>query len=103
MAEPQTQRLAYLDWLRGLACFGMFEVHSYDAWLNASARRSSFFGWSQLSGTIPAPLFIFLSGISSALVADRMRRKGASASQVSTRIIRRGGEVFVLSLLFRVQ
>src|SRR5580658_6669841 len=103
MAEPQTQRLAYLDWLRGLACFGMFEVHCYDAWLSGSARNSSFFGWSQFSGTIPAPLFVFLAGVSCALVADRMRRKGASASQVSARLIRRGAEIFLLGLLFRAQ
>jgi uncharacterized membrane protein len=103
MAEPQTQRLAYLDWLRGIACFGMFEVHCYDAWLSGSARNSSFFGWSQFSGTIPAPLFVFLAGVSCALVADRMRRKGASASQVSARLIRRGAEIFLLGLLFRAQ
>lgn len=103
MPEPQTPRLAYLDWLRGFACFGMFEVHCYDAWLRDSARNGSFFGWSQFSGTIPAPLFVFLAGVSCALVADRMQRKGASAYQISTRLIHRGAEVFVLGLLFRVQ
>jgi acyltransferase len=96
-------RLAYLDWLRGFACFGMFEVHCYDAWLGGSARNSSFFGWSQFSGTIPAPLFIFLSGITCALVADSMRRKGATQNAIALRMIRRSTEVFVLGLLFRVQ
>ena len=103
MPRAQIQRLAYLDWLRGFACFGMFEVHCYDAWLGGSARNSSFFGWSQLSGTIPAPLFIFLSGITCALVADSMRRKGATQDAIARRMIRRGAEVFVLGLLFRVQ
>ena len=103
MPRAQIQRLAYLDWLRGFACFGMFEVHCYDAWLGGAARNSSFFGWSQLSGTIPAPLFIFLSGITCALVADSMRRKGATQNAIALRMIRRGAEVFVLGLLFRVQ
>ena len=103
MPRAQIQRLAYLDWLRGFACFGMFEVHCYDAWLGGSARNSSFFGWSQLSGTIPAPLFIFLSGITCALVADSMRRKGATQDAIARRMIRRGAEVFALGLLFRVQ
>lgn len=103
MPRAQIHRLAYLDWLRGFACFGMFEVHCYDAWLGGSARNSSFFGWSQLSGTIPAPLFIFLSGITCALVADSMRRKGATQDAIARRMIRRGAEVFVLGLLFRVQ
>ena len=102
MPRPQT-RLAYLDWLRGLACFGMFEVHCYDAWLGGPARDSSFFRWSQFSGTIPAPLFIFLSGITCALVADSMRRKGATQDAIALRMVRRGGEIFALGLLFRIQ
>lgn len=103
MPSAQTQRLAYLDWLRGLACFGMFEVHCYDAWLGGPPRNSSFFTWSQFSGTLPAPLFIFLSGVTCALVADGMRRKSATRDAIAKRLIRRGGEIFTLGLLFRVQ
>lgn len=103
MPETSKQRIAYLDWLRGFACLGMFEVHCYDAWLGGSARQGSFFGLSQFSGTIPAPLFIILSGISCALVSEQMCRRGASQSDVSIRIIRRGAEIFGLGLLFRVQ
>ncbi|HXW62278.1 MAG TPA: heparan-alpha-glucosaminide N-acetyltransferase domain-containing protein [Candidatus Acidoferrales bacterium] len=103
MAETSKQRVDYLDWLRGFACLGMFEVHCYDAWLRGSARHGAFFGLSQFSGTVPAPLFIFLSGVSCALVSDQMQRKGASSSEIATRIIRRGAEIFGLGLLFRVQ
>jgi uncharacterized membrane protein len=81
----------------------MFEVHCYDAWLGGAARQGGFFGLTQFSGTVPAPLFIFLAGISSALVTDRMRRKGAKASTIGKRIIRRGLEIFALGLVFRVQ
>lgn len=101
--EKSKQRIGYLDWLRGFACLGMFEVHCYDAWLGGSARQGSFFGLTQFSGTIPAPLFIMLSGISCALVSEQMRRRGASRSNVAIRIIRRGAEIFGLGLLFRVQ
>jgi len=103
MAETSKQRIDYLDWLRGLACLGMFEVHCYDAWLGSAARQGSFFGLSQFSGTIPAPLFIFLSGISCALVSDQMHRQGATANEITTRIVRRGAEIFGLGLVFRVQ
>lgn len=96
-------RLGYIDWLRGLACLGMFEVHAYDAWLGGAARQSSFFGWSQFSGTLPAPLFVFLSGVACALVTDRMRRKGVPEGKIAARMIRRGFEIFGLGLLFRVQ
>jgi uncharacterized membrane protein len=96
-------RIAYIDWMRGLACLLMFQTHCYDSWLGGAARKSAFFGWSQLGGTLPAPLFLFLAGISFALVTDRMRRKGVSANQIAATTIRRGTEIFGLGLLFRVQ
>jgi uncharacterized membrane protein len=95
-------RIGYIDWLRGLAVVGMFEVHCYDAWIGPG-RDSAFLHWSQLSGTVPAPLFIFLAGISFALITDKMRRKGASANQIAARTLRRGAEILGLGLLFRVQ
>src|ERR1700733_11001567 len=57
------QRLAYIDWMRGLACVVMFQTHCYDSWLGGPARQTSFIRWSQLGGTLPAPLFLFLAGI----------------------------------------
>jgi uncharacterized membrane protein len=97
------QRLAYIDWMRGFACLLMFEVHSYDSWLGGSARDSTFMKWSQLSGTIPAPLFLFLAGVSIALVSGKMREKGIGANQIARRTILRGAEILALGLLFRVQ
>jgi len=89
--------------MRGLACVLMFQTHCYDSWLSTAARKSSFFGWSQLLGTLPAPLFLFLAGISFGLVTDRMRQKGASANEITATTIRRGAEILGLGLLFRVQ
>jgi len=103
MALPVKQRIAYIDWMRGLACVLMFQTHCYDSWLSPAARKTTFFGWSQLGGTLPAPLFLFLAGISFALVTDRMRQKGASANEIAATTIRRGAEIFALGLLFRVQ
>lgn len=103
MGLPVKQRIAYIDWMRGLACVLMFQTHCYDSWLSPAARKSSFFGWSQLLGTLPAPLFLFLAGISFALVTDRMRQKGASPNEIAATTIRRGAEILGLGLLFRVQ
>ena len=101
---PTTKtRIAYIDWMRGLACLLMFQTHCYDSWLGGAARKSTFFGWSQLGGTLPAPLFLFLAGISFALVTERMRRKGISANQIAATTIRRGAEILALGLVFRVQ
>ena len=96
-------RLGYVDWLRGLACLAMFQVHCYDSWLSPAAKKTVFYGWSRFGGILPAPLFLLLAGISVALVTDRMRKRGMEANQVAGRTIRRGAEIFGLALLFRVQ
>src|SRR5579864_8397020 len=103
MAEKTTKRIAYIDWLRGFAVVVMFQTHCYDSWLGGAARDSGFFGLSQLGGTLPAPLFLFLAGISFALVTDKLRQKGASADEIARTTILRGGEIFLLGLLFRLQ
>src|SRR5216117_3525790 len=92
--SSSSSRLAYIDWMRGLACVLMFQTHAYDAWLGPAARKSTFFMWSQLLGTFPAPLFLFLAGISFALVTDKLRSKGASAREVAKTTIRRGAEIY---------
>ena len=89
--------------MRGLACLLMFQTHCYDSWLGGSARDGSFIKWSQLGGTLPAPLFLFLAGVSFALITDRMRSKGISANQIAATTIRRGAEIYGFGLLFRVQ
>jgi uncharacterized membrane protein len=81
----------------------MFQTHCYDAWLGGSARQSKFAVWSQLGGTFPAPLFLFLAGISVALIADKMLQKGSSPRQVGQKIITRGAEILGFGLLFRLQ
>jgi uncharacterized membrane protein len=103
MPETPKQRLAYIDWMRGLACVLMFQTHCYDSWLSGSARQSTLFHWSQLGGTFPAPLFLFLAGISFALVTDKLRSRGGDATEIARTTILRGAEIYGLGLLFRVQ
>jgi uncharacterized membrane protein len=103
MAEKITKRIAYVDWLRGFACLVMFQTHCYDSWLGGAARDSGFFKLSQLGGTLPAPMFLFLAGVSFALVTDKLRQKGVSADEIARTTILRGGEIFLLGLLLRLQ
>lgn len=100
---PAKPRLAYIDWMRGLACVLMFQTHCYDSWLGGASRQSRFFMYSQLGGTFPAPLFLFLAGISFALVTQKLRQKDVSPSQIAGTTIRRGAEIFGFGLLFRLQ
>jgi uncharacterized membrane protein len=96
-------RLAYIDWVRGLACVLMFQTHCYDSWLSPQARQSRFFMYSQLGGTFPAPLFLFLAGISFALVTEKLWQKNVPPGQVARTTIWRGAEIFGYGLLFRLQ
>src|SRR5205807_3206652 len=104
LPPSKTTRLAYIDWMRGLACVLMFQTHCYDSWLSPAARKSSsLIIWSQLGGTLPAPLFIFLAGVSFALVTEKLRERGIARNAIAKQTILRGAEIFGLGLLFRVQ
>ena len=89
--------------MRGLACLLMFQTHCYDAWLGGDARNTSFLKASQILGTLPAPLFLFLAGISFALITDKLIRKNLTPVQITRTMARRGAEILAFGLLFRLQ
>src|SRR5260370_10302618 len=97
-AKPR--RLAYIDWMRGLACVLMFQAHCYSAWLNPDARKSEFYRWSQAAATLPAPLFIFLAGILSAVVTKGVGGEGNPRNGISQPPIFRWAEIFRFAFLF---
>ncbi len=103
MTSSSPSRLAYIDWMRGLACVLMFQTHCYDSWLSPGARQSKFFMYSQLGGTFPAPLFLFLAGISFALVTRKLWSKNLPPGQIARLTIRRGAQIFGFGVLFRLQ
>jgi len=103
VTSASSSRLAWIDWMRGLACVLMFQTHCYDAWLGGDARNTSFLKGSQLLGTLPAPLFLFLAGISFALVTDKLIRKNLTPAEITRAMARRGAEIFAFGLLFRLQ
>ena len=89
--------------MRGLACLLMFQTHCYDSWLRPDLRDTPFFRLSQLGGTLPGPLFIFLAGVSVALVTSKLREKGIASNAIARQTILRGAEVFGYGILFRIQ
>jgi hypothetical protein len=89
--------------MRGLACLLMFQTHCYDAWLGGDARNTSFLQTSQILGTLPAPLFLFLAGVSFALITDKLIRKHLTPAEITRTMARRGAEILAFGLLFRLQ
>jgi len=86
-----------------MACLLMFQAHCYDAWLTPAAKQTKWYEWSQIGGTLPAPLFLFLSGVSVALVTRKLNKKGLHRNAIAKTTIFRGAEVFGFGLLFRLQ
>lgn len=92
-------RLGYVDWLRGLAVLLMMQTHAYDSWLAPAAKHTPFFGYSRLLGGAPAPLFLFLAGLSLGLLVERRpgeHRRGVRQS------VRRGLQILGYAFAFRL-
>lgn len=52
---------------------------------------------------MPAPMFLFLAGVSMALLTQSLRKKGLSAAMRAETTLRRGFKIFLLGLAFRAQ
>ena len=89
--------------MRGLACVLMIQAHCYDSWLNADARKTALYRWSQEVSTMAAPIFIFLAGVSFVLVTERLRKKQTPNREIFKTASLRGAEILGFGLLLRVQ
>ena len=96
-------RLQYLDWLRGLAVVLMMETHVFDSFLAERFRTSEWYWLSQFLGGMPAPLFLFLLGVSLALVLERLHEKKAPAPVILDKVLRRAGWILFLAYAFRLE
>ena len=99
----KSNRLTYLDWMRGLGVMIMLQGHVLDGWVRPADRSSEWFWWSQFLGGLPAPIFLFLVGVSLAIVLDRLRAKGAPAGDIALKVLRRGGWILLLAYAFRLE
>lgn len=95
-------RLSYIDWVRGLAVLLMMQTHAYDSWLSAASKSSLFYKLSRLAGGYPAPLFLFLAGLSLALLAEVLLERGKAPPEVRRELARRGIEVLGYAVAFRL-
>ena len=81
----------------------MLQGHAFDAWLAPQYRGGEWFWLSQFMGGFPAPIFLFLVGVSLALVLDRMRQKGASTWAMVQRVVKRGSWILLLAYAYRLE
>jgi uncharacterized membrane protein len=105
MSKPKSSsnRLQYLDWLRGLGAVIMLQGHVFDSFLKNDLRPGSAFVLSQFVGGMPPAIFLFLTGVTLAFLMDSAERKGFSPAARFATSLRRAGYLFALAAAFRVQ
>jgi uncharacterized membrane protein len=82
-------RLAYIDWLRGVAIFIMIGAHTFDAWTLPAERLRPWYGRIVIIAGMAAPLFLFLAGVGLALSGAAHVRRGRTNRDASRRVQRR--------------
>jgi uncharacterized membrane protein len=102
--KPTSQRLLYLDWLRGIAAVIMLQGHVFHSFLRTDLRRpGGAYDLSQFAGGMPPAVFLFLLGVTYAFLMDSQERKGVSAMGRVLVSMRRSGYIFAVAFLFRLQ
>lgn len=96
------KRYSAIDGFRGLIVILMVMHHSLDAWVHNPERHGWL--WARLEdlGGLPAPGFLFLAGLSAALVAARERKKGLTVRQQLVIGLKRGLYVLGIAFAFRL-
>src|SRR5580658_7866053 len=101
--KPASQRLLYLDWVRGCAALTMLQGHVLQSFLRNDLRSGGPYQMSQFAGGMPPAIFLFLLGVTFAFLMDSQERKGVSASGRVLASIKRSGYLFAAAFAFRIQ
>jgi uncharacterized membrane protein len=95
-------RLGYLDWGRGLCVVLMIATHGLYGWVRPEDQGRPFFLWMRLVGGFPGAVFLFISGVVLALVAEGKHRRGEPPRAVLRAGLARGLEILGYAFLFRL-
>jgi uncharacterized membrane protein len=101
MRSGPSNRVVFLDWLRGLAALIMIQGHAFDAFTRPESRNGGLFIYSQFFGGEAAAIFLLLTGITYALGMNR--REELLPWQRVAAALRRARYLFLLAVIFRLQ
>jgi uncharacterized membrane protein len=96
-----SQRIEFLDWMRGCAAVIMLQGHTFDAFANAQTRNSSAFTLSQFVGGEAAAIFLFLTGATYGMGMNRREHLIPGGRVIAA--LKRARYLFLLGILFRLQ
>jgi len=101
--KTSTQRLEYLDWLRGIGATIMLHGHVWDSFLKDDLKSRGPYIFSQFLGGMPPAIFLFLTGATLGFLMDTSERKGMAPVERVETAFRRSGYLFFLAFAFRAQ
>ncbi|MBC8332895.1 MAG: DUF1624 domain-containing protein [Anaerolineae bacterium] len=93
------RRFAFLDALRGAALLCMVVDHAYDWWLTEADNLGTWGRTTEFIGTLAAPTFLALVGVSMTLASAKRASQHISTRQAFWFLVRRGGMVFLWGFL----
>jgi uncharacterized membrane protein len=103
--KPQSNsgRLAFIDWVRGLAAVIMLQGHTFNSFTRTDLRDKGPYMLSQFVGGLPPAMFLFLTGITFAFLMDSQDKQNVSAGKKIWAAVKRSRYLFVIAFLFRIQ
>src|ERR1700736_5297766 len=101
--NASSNRLEYLDWVRGIGAAIMLQGHVFHSYLKPDLKPGGHYLLSQFVGGMPPALFLFLTGVTLAFLMDSTERKGVPPLTRVTTSLRRAGYLFALAFAFRLQ
>lgn len=103
IGRPAADRLAFIDWTRGLAAVIMLQGHVFHSFARTDARQGDAFVLSQFVGGMPPAIFLFLTGMTLAFLMDGQERRKVPTGSRIWAALKRAGYLAMLAVLFRVQ
>jgi uncharacterized membrane protein len=101
--NSKSSRLAYLDWLRGLAALIMLQGHVFHSFTANELRNGGPYVLSQFVGGITPAIFLFLTGVTLAFLMESRERKGLPPGLRIWAGFRRAGYLLAVAFAFRLQ
>lgn len=102
-AQTGSKRLAFLDWVRGLAAITMLNGHAFHAFTKTELRNDGPYVITQFIGGMPPAVFLFLLGVTFAFLMHSGERKGLSGGARVLKALGRSKYLFMVAFLFRLQ
>jgi uncharacterized membrane protein len=101
--RASSNRLHYLDWVRGVGAIVMLQGHAFDSFLKPDLRPGGAYTLSQFVGGMPPAIFLFLTGVTLAFLMDSTERKGLPPRERFLTALGRSRYLFLLAFAFRLQ